>query len=104
MTTVDPMIVAAAVVLVISAFAGGVVSVIGAVGKMRHEQDAVLAKVTDVANKTEEVHALVNGSAHTAAAKLAALEAQIISLHARIATLQDQRVTDAQDAKPPGKA
>jgi len=89
----DPMILAAAAVLIIGALATGVVSIITALSKMKGE---LLTKVATVSDKAVEIHDLVNGNAHEAAKRLAALEAQIAQLHERLAASQEQRATEAQ--------
>jgi hypothetical protein len=85
----DPMVIAAAAVLVISAFAAGAVSVIKAVGETRK---TVLA----TAAKTDEIHTLVNSAASEAKAKLEAVEAKVEALHLELTQLQERRVEDAK--------
>jgi len=86
------MIIAGASVLVIGALAAGMVSVIGALAKMRVEQ-AALTKTAG------EIHDLVNGGASRAAAELKDLREQIEKLHQRIADSNAGRLQDAKQAR-----
>ncbi len=89
----DPMVLAAALVLVIGAITTATVTVMAAFGKMKTE---MLAKVSSVQRQADDIHTLVNGSAHLAAERLAALENRIVDLHSTVAALQELRVSDAQ--------
>ncbi len=82
----DPMVVAAASVVIVGAVAAAAVTIIKAVGS---------AKV-EILTVSNQVHALVNGSASEAAKKLTSLEAQIAQLHTTVAQLQERRVEDAK--------
>jgi hypothetical protein len=89
----DPMILAAAAVLIIGAIAGATVKVVTAVGAMKRE----LLMVTNSTNvKADEIHGLVDGSATKAAEKLAALELKLIAVQEQLANVQEKRVVDAQ--------
>ncbi len=89
----DPMVIAAASVVVIGAVSGLAVAVIKAIGDMKR---SLLTVASDQLAKTAEVHTLVNGSASKAADRLESLEAQIVSLNAQLGQLQERRVEDAK--------
>ena len=93
----DPTIISAAIVTVLAAVTAAVVTIINAAAAARDRQ-VMHTKVDLAATKADEIHTLVNGSAHAAAAKLADLEAQIKTLHERLTTLQDQRIAEAQQS------
>ena len=89
----DPMVLAAASVVIITAISTATVAIIVAVGRVKNE---LLAKANTQAGKTAEIHSLVNGSATAAAIKMTALEAQISTLHSELTVIQSQRVEDAK--------
>lgn len=91
----DPMILAAAIVVVVTAVAKGWVDVI--------KQRQAVALMEDIKRDSEalkignkEIHGLVNSAASKTAEEITALKATITGLHAAMSALQSQRVTDAQ--------
>ncbi len=77
----------------------GIVTVVNAWANVNYRRSAT-ADRQKVAVRTEEIHDLVNGSSEKAAARLSALEAQILSLNQEIRRLQDaqiQRLITHQD-------
>ena len=86
----DPMVIAAAAVLVIGAIGAAVVSGIKAWGSMR-------ADLIALALKAHDIHDLVNGASTAAAEKMRAMETAIADLHAKLEHVQVQRVMDAKE-------
>lgn len=91
----DPMIIAAAISVVVTVVAKGWVDII--------KQRQAVALMQDIKRDSEalklgnkEIHGLVNSAASKTAEEITALKATITGLHAAMAVLQSQRVTDAQ--------
>lgn len=92
----DPMVIAAAAVVIIGAMSTATVAVIAALGRMKRD---LIAGQLKVETKADEIHTLVNGGATLAAQKLAALEGQIVALNMALATTQQQRVDDVKESR-----
>ena len=88
MVSLDPTIIAAAIVTVIASLTAAAVTIINAVSSARNR------KISN--NKQNEIHDLVNGSATLAAEKLKKLEDQLILVQKQLIESQEKRVTEAK--------
>ena len=82
---VDPMIFAAAAVLVIGAIATAAVTIINALSSMKRD---LLTKQTELLAQGSVIKGSVDGITSAREAKLSGMEVEIASLHLKIARLQ----------------
>ena len=82
---VDPMVFAAASVLIISAIAAAAVTIINALSAMKRD---LLTKQAEILSQGAVIKGHVDGMTTAGEAKRTAMEDEIMSLHAQIARLQ----------------
>lgn len=88
----DPMQIAAATAFVIGAIATAAVTIIRALGEVRHEQRSNAVRVDSIAKDTEAIKGHVNSEKTAADGRLAAKEQEIQLLREMLA---DKKVTAA---------